>query len=1208
MAAVAEFPGTRRYKVIRRVGEGGMGVVYEAFDEKRQHPIALKTLLHASPGAIYHFKQEFRALAGVNHRNLVTLHELVKHDDLWFFTMELVVGKGFLSWCRGDVMPDGDAATEMMPTIGAEYSDLPPLPAAPVSAPSSDGIRRLREALGGLAEGLVTLHEAGRLHRDIKPSNVLVTPEGRAVLLDFGLSADVTDERVDRSTGTIGTVAYMPPELSTKAPATPAADWYAVGTMLYQTLTGRLPFAGEVFHVVKDRQQRPPTKPDQLVRDLPADLSALCFDLLAIDPADRPNGPEVLRRLDRRPPLGLTRWTAERTGPFVGRRRQIGRVEAVLEQTQRGTATVVHAHGPPGIGKSALLRQIAPAAEQRHPLWHLECRCYAHELVPFKAVDGLIDALTRQLKNLPARELALLLPPGIGALAHLFPVLNRVEAIRQRAARAPVADDSSALRQRAFAAFRGLLFALGRDRPVLMTIDDVHHGDIDSARLLASALGPPEPPGVVLVVAYPTASENNPVVQLLRKPTPGGYGVLNVPLPPLTPGDAEALSDTLLSSGPDGARPRPGLAAAIAAESDGLPVFVHALVHQANNATVMKGALPSTTIDELTQSRAAALDETERLLLEVLAVANGPISIATAKQAAGLALDDHAAVTTLLSNHFARRRGQDELEAYHPRVAEAILAGMSTAARRHRTEQLVALLPRPPDRVATELNAPPPRSPATSPDESARTVAAPMSFNQKKEYAKLLEEAGRPDAADAYLDASRLTEDPIRRREMKRRAAEQWFRYGRTEEGTAVLAEVLDALSLRLPSSPRRAVRRLAVERARLLRRGLDWTEKRSDQLDLVDIHRTDACWTAAVGMLTTSPMVSALYSAKYLGQSLELGDPNRISRALAMELALLTGDGRPPAERLREVLDTLRRVAKRIDAPYVRGFAALAAGLAALHEGRWAETQQCCRNAERVLKAHCAGVDWERHTTRALDLWSSAYRGKFDGLRPKLETHLKAAQSTDNRHGIRILSLLPAVQLIWLADDDPRTAAQHLAADGDPRSDGSLTDLWRICSAVQRDLYVGDGGAAFRRIAAYVPTFAASQCNRIQLLRIEVMYLRARAALAAVNQDASQRPLLAQAKNDARQLQAEGPRWATGLGLIIEGRALAALGLQSEAAARLHEAESTCAAADLSAHAAAAASRVADIASRDPDDRPLRRLAALGVRNPKAWIRMLAP
>src|SRR5580692_10613826 len=177
----ADEAGMVGYEILRPIGRGGMGVVYEALDRERQRLVALKTLRHFSPGALYLFKREFRALVDVHHPNLVQLHELVvtgtRHA---FFTMELVRGADFLSHVQS------------------------------ASA-------RLRPALRQLVEGVRALHRAGTLHRDIKPSNVRVTPEGRVVLLDFGVATELapaTGDLANEPGETAGTARYMAPELT----------------------------------------------------------------------------------------------------------------------------------------------------------------------------------------------------------------------------------------------------------------------------------------------------------------------------------------------------------------------------------------------------------------------------------------------------------------------------------------------------------------------------------------------------------------------------------------------------------------------------------------------------------------------------------------------------------------------------------------------------------------------------------------------------------------------------------------------------------------------------------------------------------------------------------------------------------------------------------------------------------------------------------
>jgi len=242
-----------------------MGVVFEAFDTARREKVALKTMARRQGRDVYQFKNEFRALSEVAHPNLVRLHELSADGELWFFTMERVEGEPFDRWVR----PSHLGAPDM---------------------------ERLRGALPQLVEAVATIHAAGKLHRDLKPSNVLVTAEGRVVVLDFGLAVDPGAGGVGQTVldeGVSGTPAYMAPEQAAGHGATAASDWYAVGAMLFEALTGRLPFAGHPHDMLVDKQRKDAPQASALSDAVPSDLDGLCARLLSREPSARPDAAEL---------------------------------------------------------------------------------------------------------------------------------------------------------------------------------------------------------------------------------------------------------------------------------------------------------------------------------------------------------------------------------------------------------------------------------------------------------------------------------------------------------------------------------------------------------------------------------------------------------------------------------------------------------------------------------------------------------------------------------------------------------------------------------------------------------------------------------------------------------------------------------------------------------------------------------------------------
>ena len=344
-----DWKGTARYEVLGRLGKGGMGVVYEVFDRERRELVALKTLLHFDSAGLYLVKQEFRTLAGVHHRNLVHLHELgVTEAGQVFFTMELLRGHDFRQYVR---RPEARAPSVKLsappPTLALAQGDRetapPPRPDATqgaTSVPKEESpanMDRLVAALQQLASGIHALHSAGKLHRDIKPSNVLVTREGRVVLLDFGVATELASRGAKASTGSagsgevVGTARYMAPEQGDDAPPSPASDWYSVGVMLYEVLVGRPPFLGSLTDILVMKGRIDPPPPSECVRGVPPKLDALCRSLLDRDPARRPTGLEILAE------LGATHSSAPPPNPvggadassaFIGREGQLTALRA----------------------------------------------------------------------------------------------------------------------------------------------------------------------------------------------------------------------------------------------------------------------------------------------------------------------------------------------------------------------------------------------------------------------------------------------------------------------------------------------------------------------------------------------------------------------------------------------------------------------------------------------------------------------------------------------------------------------------------------------------------------------------------------------------------------------------------------------------------------------------------------------------------------
>src|SRR5258708_1374503 len=465
-----EFVGTERFRLVPRLGGGGMGVVHEALDRRMGKIVALKTLTRAEAAHIYRFKREFRTLADVSHPNLVSFYELMSDGDHWFFTMELVEGVTFIQYVRpeaprlsdssvNDTLPgfvrhsDSEAETEEFNSShvsleSGEMTALSESPQFPLTRYKLDEAR-LRSALRQLVEGVHRLHELGKLHRDIKRSNVLVDGDGRVVILDFGLVEDVEPEL--HETLLAGTPDYMAPEQGAQLAISKASDWYSVGVMLYQALTGRLPFKGKFFEVMLRKQTRDPIQPVEINPAVPQDLNTLCMKLLRRDAEARPTGREVLRALGVKYTSALP---ASADATFIGRERLLAELHDAFRAAGEGQTVSGYIHGSSGMGKTALVRHFLDQIKREANVMVLQGRCYERESVPYKALDGVVDNLSQHLTSSRHRGGAALLPRDVLALGGVFPVMLQVDAIFNARAARPETADLFTLRRQAFGALR----------------------------------------------------------------------------------------------------------------------------------------------------------------------------------------------------------------------------------------------------------------------------------------------------------------------------------------------------------------------------------------------------------------------------------------------------------------------------------------------------------------------------------------------------------------------------------------------------------------------------------------------------------------------------------------------------------------------------------------------------------------------------------
>lgn len=1197
-APAGAFQGTSRYALRRCIGAGGMGVVYEVEDRQRHQIVALKTLRRWNAADIYRLKREFRGLADIAHPHLVSLYDLVVDDGQCFFTMELIEGATFVEYVRADGSADVD---------------------------------RARRALPQLIAGIEELHRHGQLHRDIKPSNVLVTADDRVVILDFGLTSGASLEDSAGVPGVIGTPAYVSPERCQGIVLTEASDWYNVGATLYHALTGRPPFDGSVLEVMAQKTTIDPPAPASVAPGIADDLNDVCMAFLRRLPGERLSGRSAIDRLaasSRHAPVAVAAITEP---TFVGRARELDLLSGAFADARDGRSVPVYIHGPSGIGKSALVQHFIGRCLREVPLLALRSRCHEHESVPYKGLDGVIDSLSRYLTALPSVEAAALMPRDARTLARLFPVLQ-IEPVATAPALEHEPDDPVALRRRAFVALRELLGRLASRQPIVLEIDDFQWADADSAASLTELVRTPDPPPLLLIVSFRTEEiDAKPFLRaLVDHVKPGTHLVL--PVAPMSGDEVAQLVDRLLPAAVDTADARVG----IAREAGGNPYLVEELTRYVALGT---GTRRGATLRDMLTQRLAALPPESRAFLETLAVCGRPIMAARIFEACGLIGDERPLVARLRSAHFVRSsRTTDHVEMYHDRIRETLASGVSADTVRRIHQLMAGILAAhgddDPEALFEHCRGAGQRSLAAQYAAAAAVRASDvLAFDRAATFyreaialgdesgalaewqaglAASLENAGRPaEAADAYLEAAQRTTG-MQRIEWQRKAAEQLLMGGHIDRGLAIIHTVLPAVGMRLARGPRTAVAAMLVRRAQLAWRGLGFTERREPHVSADDLLRIDTCWAVSTGLMLVDTLRAASFHAGHLRMALDVGEPYRIARALALEASFsAAGGGEAGIRRSNAFAARAEAAAERIHHPHLVALSSVTAGIAAFVVGEWATATDLCERALTILREQCTGVVWELTLAQNFFLGSLMYRGQIRRVTQALPPLLEAARERGNLYFETEIST--RMGLAWLAMDDP-AACERFAADAIARwSDSGFhrQHYNYLIARLQFALYQGRAEEAWTLLATHLPAVRRNLWLHVHFMRIEVAFVRARCALAMAALGHDVRRMRATAAEDARLLAREGTQWSVPLALLVRAGLAHAEGDVAAATARLENAVAAFDRADMRLYAAAARRRLAAMVDGDRRLALLREsdayMTAEDIRNPAFMTRLLA-
>lgn len=1155
-----EFSGTSRFRLVRLLGTGGMGNVYEVYDKQSSRNIALKMMQQMNGAALYRLKREFRILSDIKHKNLIEFYELISEEGLWFYTMELVSGINFINYTTSaDILDKEDNIANIInPGISDEklkdaaFTDDKINTQLPSKLNRSYNPEKLRKAMIQLCHGINFLHSNGIVHRDIKPSNVLVTNHGRVVILDFGLVKELSqDARSSTPIGFRGTPAYMAPEQviqdeSDIDKSTTASDWYAVGVMLYQALCGILPFTGSLYQVIYAKQIGKFVPPSEINSAVEPEWNKLCLDLIKIKPEDRLTGLEVLKRLGAKPDEKLPKIflssdiisTAREI--FIGRQEEMEQLQQYWKETLTGEPRLIFVNGPSGIGKTTLINHfIAELGELNNEgsnlkqIW-LRGRFYERETIPYKAFDTIIDDLTHHLSFLDNEELGFVLPDDIYYLVGIFPVLKRVNMVNDPRYMKTDIRDPHELQKRAFSAFRTLLKKLVKIRRIIIFIDDIQWADNVSLELLLTLTNPPNPPPIFYLTCFlqdSTSNDTNINRQLRTLAALDGANYLE--LFPLSHNDSVNLIKKLMNLNGININVKGTtlLLENIAREGSGNPFFVSELVRYLTNLndSTFSNERESIKLENVIQNRIEALPAGCRKLLELIAINRDPLPQSILAQAAGISLTSsewNRNIAALRAGGLIRRRGMrstDLVELYHNRIGDLVLENIDeTNLQQHHIKLATTMESWGKasfDQLARHwMGAGQKKRARFYIHKAAHSASSKFAFERAanlyrmvlaleddeavkvelwKARGEALENAGKPiEAAKAYKNAM-LGADAATRLEAMNSSAKQLILSGQITKGFETLQKVFDEIDLKIHSTPRKALPSLYLKRYLLTLRGLSFKKIDSSKISRWELTKLDILFSISFKFFLIVPIKGAEIQEIFIRQALKKGETERVSAAMLLEAMYSTIVRRKFLGKSLSLIRDGEILARKSNNSKLLGIAFFAKGMIDYYAGSWQAASYHFNQAEEQLQNNCPGATFELSAIRLFRCSSILQKGDLKELQELNDKYFR--ESIKVGDVFTKVNMITRMNILKLAQDSPKQASKDYQEvfNAWPDDEFHLQHYYYLFANLQKLIYEENAKEAYSVSEKSIHKFNNSFIAKLLMIRIEAKYLRGRVLLS---------------------------------------------------------------------------------------------------------------
>lgn len=441
-----------RYQLGPELGRGGMGTIYRARDQRLNRDVAVKVLEESNLGTEGRSRLlvEAQLAAQLNHPNIVTVYDAGEAGQTPFIVMEVVEGRSL--------------------------HDEPP-------ETIEDALRCAIQICSALEHA----HRQGVIHRDLKPENVLITPDGAAKLMDFGLAQSIASRMTSEGL-IVGTVFYLAPEQAIGKGVDERADLYSLGVLLYELVTGQLPFTAEdALAVISQHLHAPVVPPSAIKPDVPSAIEGLILSLMQKDPANRPASAAEVEAILRSyldsgsqfPAAAVLEARLEQLarGRLVGRKQHLQTLLELWREAAKGQSRLALISGEPGVGKTRLANELTVMAGLQGATV-LRGGCYEFEAstpyMPF------VEAIRQWVHDSEPEDLARALEGTAAGIAKLAPEIDaRLGGLEPMPPLSPNEE-----RLRLFDQVARFFRSLAEPKGLLVFLDDLHWADQGSLQML----------------------------------------------------------------------------------------------------------------------------------------------------------------------------------------------------------------------------------------------------------------------------------------------------------------------------------------------------------------------------------------------------------------------------------------------------------------------------------------------------------------------------------------------------------------------------------------------------------------------------------------------------------------------------------------------------------------------------------------------------